>query len=208
VSRARPALTRDAVLEAALRVIDERGLDACTMRAVARELGVEAMSLYWHVDGKDALLDGVVERVLGEMPGASGAAAGWRADLDEFARGVRGVALAHPRSVPLLAARARAAYAAAGQVAEGRIASLEAAGFDRPTAIRAARTVARYVVGFTLAEGGDRSPPVAADPGASSPVLGELLRAVAREDQEELFAFGLEALLDGLEVRLGRSRPA
>jgi AcrR family transcriptional regulator len=207
VSRARPALTRDAVLEAALRVIDERGLQACTMRAVARELGVEAMSLYWHVDGKDALLDGVVERVLSEVPAAPGTAAGWRADLDEFARGFRGVALAHPRAVPLLAARARAAYAAAGRVAEGRIASLEAGGFDRPTAIRAARTVARYVVGFTLAEGGDLRPAAAADPGASSPVLGELLRAVQHEDQEELFSFGLEALIDGLQARLGRARP-
>jgi AcrR family transcriptional regulator len=207
MTRARPALSRDAVLEAALRVIDERGLEACTMRAVARELGVEAMSLYWHVDDKDALLDGVVERVLSEVPAAPGGAwEDWRAGMDEFARGFRGVALAHPRAVPLLAARARTAYAAAGRVAEGGIASLEAAGFDRPTAIRAARTVARYVVGFTLAEGGDR--PAPASGAAPSPALGELLEAVGRDDPEELFSFGLEALLDGLEARLGRSRPA
>jgi len=207
VARARPALTRDAVLAAALRVIDERGLGACTMRAVARQLGVEAMSLYWHVDDKDALLDGVVERVLGEVPAAQ-AATDWRAGIDAFARGFRGVALAHPHAVPLLAARARTAYAAAGRVAEGGIASLEAAGFDRATAIRAARTVSRYVVGFTLAEAGDRLAPAPSAEAAPSPALGELLESVARDDPEELFSFGLEALLDGLEARLSRSRPA
>lgn len=208
MTRTRPSLSRDAVLEAALRVIDRGGLEACTMRAVAGELGVEAMSLYWHVDGKEALLDGVVERVLAEVPMASGTAGDWRAGLDAFARGFRGVALAHPRAVPLLAARARVAYAAAGRAAEGGLAGLEVAGFDRPTAIRATRTIARYVVGFTLAESGDRDAPAPPASTGSSPALDQLLEAVARDDPEELFSFGLEAILDGLEARLSRSRPA
>ena len=108
--------------------------------------------------------------------------------------------------MPLLASRAAAAYAAAGRMAAGGIAALEDAGFDRPTAIRAARTVARYVVGFTLAEAGGAAP--APRPGDLPPALAELLDAVARDDPEELFTFGLETLLDGLEARLRRSRPA
>jgi AcrR family transcriptional regulator len=206
--RARPALTRDAVLGAALKVIDERGLGACTMRAVARELGVEAMSLYWHVEGKDALLDGVVERVIGEVPSTPPGEGGWRDGMAAFARGFRAVALAHPNAVPLLAARARVAYAAAGRAAEGGIALLEGAGFDRATAIRATRTVSRYVVGFTLAEGGGTGAPAPGGDGPPSPALGELLEAVAHDDPEELFSFGLDAILDGLEARLRRSRRA
>jgi AcrR family transcriptional regulator len=205
MGRTRPPLTRDAVLDAALHVIDTSGLEACSMRAVARELGVEAMSLYWHVEGKDALLDGVVERLLAEV-GPSPSPGDWRAGLDALARDFRAVALRHAPAVPLLASRAGAAYAAAARMAAGGIADLEAAGFDRPTAIRAARTVARYVVGFTLAEAGDAAPPAAA--AGLPPAVGELLEAVARDDPEELFTFGLETLLDGLEARLGRSRPA
>ena len=56
------------------------------MRAVAGDLGVEAMSLYWHVDGKEALLDGVVERLLAEVDPAPSPAGDWRAGLDAFAR--------------------------------------------------------------------------------------------------------------------------
>jgi TetR/AcrR family transcriptional regulator, tetracycline repressor protein len=206
VSRTRPPLTRDAVLDAALRLIDRSGLDACTMRAVAGELGVEAMSLYWHVASKDALLDGVVERLLAEVEPAPSRAGDWRGDMDAFARDFRAVALRHAPAVPLLASRAGAAYAAAGRMATVGIAELEAAGFDRATAIRAARTVARYVVGFTLAEAGATEvPPDAAD---LPPALGELIEAVARDDPEELFTFGLETLLDGLEVRLSRLRRA
>lgn len=176
------------------------------MRAVAGDLGVEAMSLYWHVNGKEALLDGVVERLLAEVDPAPSPAGDWRAGLDAFARDYRAVALRHARAVPLLASRAAAAYAAAGRMAAGGIAALEDAGFDRPTAIRAARTVARYVVGFTLAEAGGAAP--APRPGDLPPALAELLDAVARDDPEELFTFGLETLLDGLEARLRRSRPA
>ncbi len=53
------SLTRDRIVEAALRIMDDEGLDAVSMRRVAREVGVEAMSLYHHVRDKDDLLDGV-----------------------------------------------------------------------------------------------------------------------------------------------------
>lgn len=201
--RTRPPLTRDAVLDAALSVIDRAGVEGCTMRAVAADLGVEAMSLYWHVDGKEALLDGVVERLLAQVDPPPSPAGDWRGGLAAVAREYRAVALAHARAVPLLASRAGYAYATAGRMAAGGIASLEAAGFDRPDAIRAARTLARYVVGFTLADAGAGEPPDADVP----PAVAELLEAVAREDPEELFTFGLETLLDGLELRLRRASP-
>ena len=199
MSQARPRLNRDAVLAAALRIIDEGGLEACTMRAVAAELGVEAMSLYWHVPNKDALLDGVIELMLGEIEQESLLDGDWSRSLGGFARTFRQVVLRHRNALPLLASRPLGAYAAAGRMTEQGIASLERAGFDRTTAIRAARTVTRYVMGFTLAE---RSPVPEAAPPTSSPALDELLAAVAGDDPEELFEFGLETLIAGLGARL------
>ena len=75
-TRHREPLTRDRIIEAALRVMDAEGLEAVTMRRIGRELGVEAMSLYNHVEDKDDILEGVTERVMNEFefppPPASG----------------------------------------------------------------------------------------------------------------------------------------
>ncbi len=157
----RPRLTRAAILAAALEVIDEGGVEACTMRAVAHELGVEAMSLYWHVANKEALLDGVIEMVMAEVEVEHLADGGWRESLAGFAITFRRVVLRHANVINLLTARPLGAYAAAGRMIEASLAHLEAGGFDRQTAIRAARSIARYAVGFTLAEGGAlRTPPL------------------------------------------------
>ena len=73
----RPTLTRERVLRAAVALADEQGLDALTMRALGGALGVQAMSLYNHVADKDAILDGIVERVVAEIQVPS-AADPWR----------------------------------------------------------------------------------------------------------------------------------
>ena len=200
--RARPRLSREAVLTAALAIIDEGGLEACTMRAVAAELGVEAMSLYWHIPNKEALLDGVIERVLMEVDQDRRELDDWRERLRDYARIFRRVILRHRNALPLLASRPLGAYIAAWRMTEEGIESLERAGFDRKTAIRAARTVSRYVIGFTMAE---RIPEPAVPPPTVSPALDELLVAVATDDNEELFDFGLETLIEGLEARLRRA---
>jgi AcrR family transcriptional regulator len=62
------SLTREAILDAAMAIVDSEGLDALTMRAVAQALGTGAASLYAHVGSKDELLELLVERVIGEMP--------------------------------------------------------------------------------------------------------------------------------------------
>jgi AcrR family transcriptional regulator len=191
----RPRLSRDAVLRAALDIIDRQGLDACTMRAVAGELGVEAMSLYWHVPNKDALLDGVIGLMLQELETDDPRDGDWQAALGRFARTFRRVVLRHRNALPLLASRPLGAYLAASRLAEEGIRALEEAGFDRRTAIRAARTMSRYVMGFTLAE---RTVPAEVAPASESPAMEELLRSVAVDDPEDLFEFGLETLLKGL----------
>ena len=136
MSEIRQALSRDAVVAAALEIIDERGLDACTMRAVADAVGVEAMSLYWHVPSKEALLDGVVEMMLVEAEIGRADEEEWRARIAEFGRAFRRVLLRHPNALPLLAGRPFGAYTAAGRMTEDGIVSLRKAGFPSESAIR------------------------------------------------------------------------
>src|SRR5262249_50750451 len=101
--RKREPLSRERIIRAALRIMDEEGLDAVTMRRVGRELGVEAMSLYNHVRDKEDILDGITEEVLGglRVPGADDWAEAARLTAREFRR----VLLAHPGVMTLLTER-------------------------------------------------------------------------------------------------------
>ena len=67
----RTPLTRDRVFRAAIKIADEGGLDALTMRHLAEELGVEAMSLYYHVANKEAVLDGIIDAIMSEIEEAA-----------------------------------------------------------------------------------------------------------------------------------------
>ena len=100
----RERLSRDRIIEAALRVMDGEGLEAVTMRRIGRELGVEAMSLYNHVEDKDDILEGVTERVMNEFefPPSTG---DWASDAREMAREWRRLLGLHPSVCQLLAER-------------------------------------------------------------------------------------------------------
>jgi AcrR family transcriptional regulator len=102
--RERQALNRTAILDAALRLADEGGLAAMSMRAVAMEVGVTPMALYPYVGSKAELLDGLVDRMLGEYLPESVAAAGiaWRERLRRVAGGARDMARRHPTAFTLL----------------------------------------------------------------------------------------------------------
>jgi hypothetical protein len=138
----------------------------------------------------------VIELMLAEMDVPYPRDSDWAEALRTGARTFRSVVLRHRNALPLLASRPLPAYAAASRMSEEAITALEGAGFDRTTAIRAARTVSRYVMGFTFAERAPGEPPA---PSASA-ALDELLKSVAADGQEELFEFGLETLLRGLRT--------
>ena len=101
---ARTPLGRDRILKTAVRFIDDKGLRELTMRRLGAELGVEAMSLYRYVPGREALLDGVVETVIAEMYDDPDVVTvprdGWQDFLQRLAHGVRRVALTHPAAFP------------------------------------------------------------------------------------------------------------
>jgi len=201
VTTAREPLSRERVVEAALAVIDRAGIQGCSMRAVAGELGVEAMSLYHHVPGgKDEMLDGVVAMVQGEFVDALGTSGDWREDMGGFARAYRSALTTHPNLVALIAARPSVAYRSSTTLVGNLFDAMEDAGFSRQDALRAVRVVSRWTIGFTLGEAS------AVEDGASAeefdePLLVEVFTDIAR-GEDDVFEFGLEALLDGLEARL------
>lgn len=196
----RSPLSNDLIMEAALRVIDRAGLQACTMRAVARELDVQAMSLYWHVRDKDALMDGVILHVLREIADPPAPAHDWPEDIRAFARRFRRLVLAHPNVAPLLAQRPTSAYRAAKGAAVTALGNLERAGFSRAEAIDVARTAVRFVFGVAITETArDR---VHDDRLGGDGDIGSLARAVADDDPDRLFEFGLGIVIAGIAARL------
>ena len=104
-TRARRPLTRARILTAALRLVDREGLEALSMRRLGQALGVEAMSLYNHVPNKAAVLDGLVELLLGELEIPGPEAGDWWERIRRIAHSYRRSAHAHPHAFPLAVTR-------------------------------------------------------------------------------------------------------
>jgi AcrR family transcriptional regulator len=191
------------VLQAALRLVDERGRAALSMRALGGALGVEAMSLYAHVPSKAALLDGVVETMLEELAAAGPAAGGWPAALTDFGRRSRALARRHPEAFLLLVERPQHAYLAGREATTALLEALRAGGLDAPTAIAAVRTVVRYVIGVAAAEraGADEDPPPGAVPADGGAPVDALVARIGPGQDEALFEWGLAAIVAGIGCR-------
>jgi AcrR family transcriptional regulator len=143
-------VNRERALERALAVADTEGIEAVTMRRLARELGVEAASLYHHVRGKGEILDGLVDLVAAEIqvPAPSG---DWRDAIRRRAQNTRAVLLQHPWAVSLMASRTTPGPATLGLLEAG-IAALRQGGFSVMLAAHAISAVDSYVHGFVLQE--------------------------------------------------------
>jgi TetR/AcrR family transcriptional regulator, tetracycline repressor protein len=150
--RRRP-LTRERVVATALRIVDRDGLDALTMRALGRELGVDPMAVYHHLPNKAAVLDGVVEAVLGEVPLDAPGELPWTEELAALARGYRDALRAHPNALPVVATRPDVSPAAL-RLLDTALGILLRAGFDAADALKAVHTASCLVVGHALDESG------------------------------------------------------
>ena len=149
-------ITREAVLAAALEIIDRDGADALSMRRLARVLDRDPMIIYRHAPGKAALLDGVAETVLGQLQ-VDCADPDWAGQLREVARRYRALALAHPHVVPLIVTRPLATplgLRPAGTLRplEDILALLTRAGFSGPDALHIYRALFGFIHGHVLDE--------------------------------------------------------
>src|SRR5262249_2159163 len=93
--RRRDPLTQDAIVQTAIRLLDQQGLDALSMRRIGEELDTGAASLYWHVGSKDGLLDLIFADVVGEVDVPEPEPDRWQEQLKEVARATRAVILRH-----------------------------------------------------------------------------------------------------------------
>jgi AcrR family transcriptional regulator len=144
-------LTREKVLRAALDFVDANGLVALSMHKLGAELGVQGMSLYSHVESKDALLDGIVEAMSWEAQPPPGGDTGWQDALRHLAAEIRGVIRRHPAAAPLLASRPVMPTRRLEQL-DAYAKLLMRAGFTEDRAMDVLRTVYVYAHGYALAE--------------------------------------------------------
>jgi AcrR family transcriptional regulator len=204
---------RRLILDQALALVDERGLAAVSMRAVAERVGLTSMALYPYVGGKDALLDGLVDLLRLELDaqsaptavdGAGGDTGGveWRQRVRALGRAARRLAMAHPGAYPLLLTRPSAGAAGSWLTAALR-AALHDAGVPAAEAPRLARLICAFLLGYTTGEVTGGLPPepatAATDPAAPQPAAGP--PAAGAGDDE--FDADLEDLLRLVET----SRP-
>jgi len=199
-TKARRPLSQERIVTAALRIVDRRGIHALTMRGVGTALGYEAMSLYKHVAGKQALVDLVVERVAAEIQPPEPSAP-WKDRLRHTAHEWRRVALAHPHVFPLLATGLLPSPATIAPV-EATLSALREGATDDQTAIGYFWAFIAYMTGALVAEcaamAGTGSPalsiPDTIDPGLF-PHLVDLGPALDSCDFATEYERGLEILI-------------
>ena len=208
-------LTRERILEAALSLVDGEGIEALSMRRLAKELGVDPMAIYHHLPKKRALLRALIEQVFSEMrvPG-SVETGSWQERVRAWACAFRDVARAHPKLVPHLATYPEAATVATLESTEELYAALEAAGMPPIQIFGAVGAVVDYVNGFALAEAsGALGEPneqremlevLDARPQEELPAMRRTLEALPSGDLGTNFEFGLEVVLAGLEATARR----
>ncbi|MCU1638309.1 MAG: hypothetical protein JWL94_956 [Microbacteriaceae bacterium] len=208
----RPPVTRDRAVRVAVGLADASGIESLSMRKLARELGVEAMSLYYHVKSKDEILDGMVEVVVGEMALAS-IEGDWKTALRERADSERRVLRQHPWAISLMDSRTTEATL---RYHDAMIGCLRNAGLSMPMVGHALSLIDSYVHGFALQEAslpldddGDISVATKdimaqqqmasnAFPYLSEMAMGLILRPGYAYGDE--FDFGLGVILSGIEA--------
>ena len=206
----RPRLSRERVLSGAMEVADAGGIDALTIRSLAKSLGVKPMSVYYYVANKDEILDGIVDLVFSEieLPAADG---DWRTEMRRRAHSARQVLRAHPWAIGLMESRTSPGPATLHHH-DAVLGTLLGAGFSHELTAHAYAMLDSYIYGFALQEVGlpFDGPDTVAD--VAEPIMerfstGEYPHMVQMAtdyyfrpgyDFGDEFEWGLDLILDGL----------
>ena len=202
-------LSRERVLRAALRLADEGGIESLSMRRVAQDLGVQAMSLYHHVANKDDMLDGIVDIVVSEIDVPS-LETDWQTAMRRRATSAHAVLLRHPWATMPLVSRINVGPAMLRYV-DATLGCLCKAGFSLEMADHAWNAIDSHIYGFTLQElnfpfeatdySAAAAQGLALIPADQYPYLNRLTHQVVEGDYDGIhdFEFGLELILNGLD---------
>ena len=216
-SSSRDPVTPERIADAALAIIDRDGLAGLTVRALAQELGLGTMTLYWYVRNKEEVLDLVADRLLADTQ-VTPVVGDWREQCRQSMVEARGAFLAHPRAVPLIVGRG--SFGPNGlRWIDRALAVFRAAGFTDTDAADCYFAAANYVAGFCTQEtaGSDPTSLVNTDradfaararqyisllPADRYPNVVALAAHIFSSSRDERFRFGMEALIAGFEARL------
>ena len=227
VPEPRIPLSKDRVLRAAVRIADEEGIGSLTMRHLAEELDAEAMSLYYHVANKEAILDGVVDTVIEEIEEAAGGydvPAGvddWQTAVRERILLARSVMLRHPWAPGVIETRTSQSLAAV-RYYEGLVGLLREGGFSYDLVHHAIHALGSRALGFSQElfepddheQGDEDAAAMLVAMADQFPYIIGMLGEVAHDDPESTlgwcddqveFEFGLNLILNGLERYLASS---
>ncbi len=203
-------LERGPIVAAALKIVDRNGLKALSMRRLGAELGVDPMAVYYHLPNKQALLDAIVEAVMGSIDlSVDDPAKPAEERILAAARAYRNVLLAHANALPILLAHGPVTPGAMRPV-ELLIGILRDAGLPPAEALMGMNVIAaavRGAVGMGPVHEMSEEEIAAmwqALPAAEFPLLAEGM-ASSRRPFEEIFEFGIRALARGLLDEVGSS---
>jgi AcrR family transcriptional regulator len=213
--RRREPISREAIVAAAIRLLDAEGLDALSMRRIANELGTGAASLYWHVGSRDGLLDLVFDEIIGEGTIPDPVPGKWRDQIKEVAREQRAISLRHPYIVRLSIGRIPMGPNAL-RYSERVLAILRSGGLPPELAVKGSHLLISTINGFTLDETGvgdnaaedivagmRQTADMARDylsslPSGSFPNLVALADEFSYVDRDEAFELLIDIFVDGL----------
>jgi AcrR family transcriptional regulator len=211
-TKKRAPLSRERVLRSALKIADRDGIGSLSMRRLGQELGVQAMSLYNHVAGKEEILDGLIDVVFGEiaMPSQN---AGWLAAMRQRAISAREVLKKHSWAVGLMESRTRPGPANLRHH-DSVLAALRNGGFSVEMAAHAYSLLDSYIYGFTLNElslpldtqeavAGVAEQILEENPAGAYPYLAEMAANIVMKpayDYGDEFEYGLDLILEGLRA--------
>lgn len=214
----RAPLSREAIVDAAVALLDEEGLDALTMRRLAQKLETGPATLYWHVRNKDELLDLILERAIGEFQPPGPDPDRWQEQIREMAHTMRRVMSSH-RDLARVALGRWPMGPNALRWLEWILAVARGAKLADRDAARVGFLMPLYVVGFALDQD---SGPLPLEEGVSLderidqirsyfaslgdhfPNIAAMAGEIVAGDVDERFDYGLDVLIAGLEARARR----
>lgn len=222
-AKPRVPLTKQRVLRAAVALADASGIDAVTMRKLAGELGVEAMSLYYHLANKEELLDGMVDAIVSEIEQACGGFAvlegvDWKTALRNRILTARTVMLRHPWAPGVLETRTNLS-AAMVRYFDTLLGIMVEGGFSYDLGHHAMHALGSRALGFNQElfapdtdSQEDQDDEMLAQMAEQVPYLTGMMQEIVHDDPDSTlgwcddqteFEFGLDLILDGLEKRRG-----
>ncbi len=219
-----PSLSREQIVRAAVELADAEGIQALSMRSVAKKLGAGTMSLYWYISSKQDLYDLMIDAILGEIELPERPSGDWRADLRMLAYQMRATLRRHAWIISLLNSWPPIGPNGLRYI-EFYLAALDGLGLSGAAMQRIIGAIGGYVLGTVLDELGEEEARQRSGMtekewhGLIEPYMRQVLatgdypnlarvvmEADESEDKEKDFAFGLDCMLDGIAARIVERR--